>query len=77
MGRAVLVECLQPSAGETETGRLDSILMGDDDHVAMGVLLVQFAGDRRHPLRNFGDLLGDEVESRRVVQVSLELTGEP
>lgn len=67
---------LQSLSGEMEAGRLDRVLMRDDHYVTMRVLEVESAGDGRNPVGNVAGLFRHEVESRWVIQVSLELTGE-
>jgi hypothetical protein len=70
------VEGREVLSGEVETGRLDDILMGDDDHIAVGMLLIERSGHGGGALGHIGELLLDEVQSLRVVEVGLQLAGE-
>lgn len=70
------MERLEPGSGEMESPRLDGILMGDDDDVAVGMLGIESPRHRRHALGHLLDLLGGEVDAGRIVEVRLELAGE-
>lgn len=62
--------------GEMEPCRLDHILMGDHDDIAVGMLLVECPGDAARPLCNIGQLLVDEVQPVWMFEVGLQFAWE-
>lgn len=62
--------------GEGQPSCLDRILMGDDDHIPVGVIPIQSSCDFRQTLGNLHQLLIHELQTFRVLEIGLELARE-